>query len=124
MFSLFKMPKMRTFGHFLTSSEDKLFFVKKEDVWLAYLPMMVLLTKPKSIIIISSFTPVLSSSPKVVPGTHLVRIHLVPSAIALTPSLYLVRSAASSIFNPTFFTLSSTGRFHAGPLRGGSWGYR
>ena len=36
------------------------------------------------------------------------RIHLIPSAIALTPSLHLVRSAASSISNPTFFTLYST----------------
>ena len=35
-------------------------------------------------------------------------IHLIPSAIALTPSLHLVRSAASSVFKPTFFTLSST----------------
>ena len=26
------MPKRMTYGHFLTSSEDKLFFVKKEDV--------------------------------------------------------------------------------------------
>ena len=33
--------------------------------------------------------------------------HLIPSAIALTPSLHLVRSTASSIFNPTSFTLSS-----------------
>ena len=33
-------------------------------------------------------------------------------AIALTPSLHLVRSAASSIFNPTFFMLSSTCLLH------------
>ena len=26
------MPERRTFGHFPTSSEDKLFFVKKEDM--------------------------------------------------------------------------------------------
>ena len=32
MFYLFKMPKRRTFGHFLTSSEDKLFFIKKEEM--------------------------------------------------------------------------------------------
>ena len=32
MFSLFKMPKRKTFGHFLTSVEDKLFFIKKEDL--------------------------------------------------------------------------------------------
>ena len=32
MFNLFKMPKRRTFGHFLTSSEDKLFFIEKEDM--------------------------------------------------------------------------------------------
>ena len=32
MFSLLKMPNRRTFGHFLTSSEDNLFFVKKEDM--------------------------------------------------------------------------------------------
>ena len=32
MFNLFKMPKRRTFGQFLTSSEDKLFFIKKEDM--------------------------------------------------------------------------------------------
>ena len=32
MFSLFIMPKRRTFGHILASSEDNLFFVKKEDV--------------------------------------------------------------------------------------------
>ena len=30
MFSLFKKPKRRTFGYFLTSSEDKIFFVKKD----------------------------------------------------------------------------------------------
>ena len=30
MFLLFKMPKRRTFGYFLTSSEDKIFFVKKD----------------------------------------------------------------------------------------------
>ena len=29
MFYLFKMPKRRTFGHFLTSSENKLFFIKR-----------------------------------------------------------------------------------------------
>ena len=29
MFSLFKMPKRRTFGDFLTSSEDKLFSLKR-----------------------------------------------------------------------------------------------
>ena len=27
------MPKRRTFGHFLASSEDKLVFVKKEDMF-------------------------------------------------------------------------------------------
>ena len=32
MFYLFKMPKRRIFGHFLTSSEDKLFSIKKEDM--------------------------------------------------------------------------------------------
>ena len=32
MFSLFIMPKMRTFGHFLASSEDKFYFLKKEDM--------------------------------------------------------------------------------------------
>ena len=32
MLYLFKMPKRRTFGDFLTSSEDKLFFIKKEDM--------------------------------------------------------------------------------------------
>ena len=32
MFSLFIMPKRRTFGHFLASSENILFFVKKENV--------------------------------------------------------------------------------------------
>ena len=31
LFYLFKMPKKRTFGYFLTSSEDNLFFIKKED---------------------------------------------------------------------------------------------
>ena len=40
------------------------------------------------------------------------RIHLILSAIALTPSLHLVRSAASSVFNPTSFTLSSTCFLH------------
>ena len=33
MFYLLKMPKRRTFGHFLTFSEDKLFFNKKEDMF-------------------------------------------------------------------------------------------
>ena len=42
-------------------------------------------------------------------GDH---IHLIPSAIALTTSLHLVRSAASSIFNPTSFTHSSTCLLH------------
>ena len=32
MISLFIIPKRRTFGHFLASSEDKLFLVKKEDM--------------------------------------------------------------------------------------------
>ena len=32
MFSLFIMPKKRTFGDFLASSEDKLFFIKKENM--------------------------------------------------------------------------------------------
>ena len=32
MFSLFIMPKRRTFGHFLASSEDIFFLVKKEDM--------------------------------------------------------------------------------------------
>ena len=32
MFSLFIMPKRRTFVHFLASSEDKFFLVKKEDM--------------------------------------------------------------------------------------------
>ena len=32
MFSLFIMPKRRTFGHFLASPEDKFFLVKKEDM--------------------------------------------------------------------------------------------
>ena len=32
IFSLFTMPKRRTFGHFLASSENKLFFVKKEEI--------------------------------------------------------------------------------------------
>ena len=32
MFWLFKMPNRRTFGHFLASSENKLLFVKKEDM--------------------------------------------------------------------------------------------
>ena len=40
------------------------------------------------------------------------RIHLIPSAIALTPSLHLVRSPPSSIFNPTFFTFYSTCLLH------------
>ena len=31
-FHCFKMPKRRTFEHYLTSSEDKIFFVKKEDI--------------------------------------------------------------------------------------------
>ena len=35
-------------------------------------------------------------------------IHLIPSAIALTPSLHLVRSAASWIFNSSYSTVSST----------------
>ena len=35
------------------------------------------------------------------------RVHLILSAIALTPSLHFVRSAASSIFNSTFSTLST-----------------
>ena len=39
-------------------------------------------------------------------------IHLILSAIALTSSLHLFRSAASSVFNPTFFTLSSTCLLH------------
>ena len=39
-------------------------------------------------------------------------IHLIPSAIALTPSFHLVRFPASSIFNPTFLTLSSTCLLH------------
>ena len=43
------------------------------------------------------------------------QLHLIPSAIALTPSLHLVRSTASSIFNTTFSTLSSTCLFHAAP---------
>ena len=29
---MFKMPKMRKFGQFLTSLEDKLFFIKKKDM--------------------------------------------------------------------------------------------
>ena len=33
------------------------------------------------------------------------RIHLIPSAIGLAPSLHLVRSAAFSIFNPTSHSL-------------------
>ena len=40
------------------------------------------------------------------------RIHLIPSAIALTPSLHLVRSLASLIFNQTSFTLSPTCLIH------------
>ena len=32
MFSMFIMPKRRTFRHFLASSEDKFFLVKKEDI--------------------------------------------------------------------------------------------
>ena len=32
MFSLFIVPKRRTFGHFLASLEDKLFFAEKEDM--------------------------------------------------------------------------------------------
>ena len=39
-------------------------------------------------------------------------MHLIPSAIALAPSLHLVRSAAFSIFNPTYSTLSSTCLLH------------
>ena len=31
MISLFIMPKRRTFGHFLTSLEDEVFFAKKAD---------------------------------------------------------------------------------------------
>ena len=46
MFSLFKMPKKKTFGHFLTSSEDKLFFVKKEDMFSKKGTYMVSLSKP------------------------------------------------------------------------------
>ena len=33
MFSRFVMSKKRTFVHFLASSKDKLFFVKKEDMY-------------------------------------------------------------------------------------------
>ena len=32
MFSLFIAPKRRTFEHFLVSSEDEFFFVKKKDM--------------------------------------------------------------------------------------------
>ena len=32
MFYLFKMPKRMAFGHFLASSENELFFIKKEDM--------------------------------------------------------------------------------------------
>ena len=35
------------------------------------------------------------------------RMYLIPSAIALTPSLHLARSVASSTLNPIFFKLSS-----------------
>ena len=35
-------------------------------------------------------------------------MHLIPSAIALTPSLHLTRSVASSTLNSIFFKLSST----------------
>ena len=40
------------------------------------------------------------------------RMHLIPSTIALILSLHLVRSPASSIFNPTSFALSSTCILH------------
>ena len=39
------MPKKKTFGHFLTSSEDKLFFVKKEDMFSKTGTHMVSLSK-------------------------------------------------------------------------------
>ena len=32
MFSLFIMPKRRTFGHFLASSQNSFFLVEKEDM--------------------------------------------------------------------------------------------
>ena len=65
-------------------------------------PVWRLASKGQSIIIITQFQSVFSLV------TEGGRVHLIPSAIAVTPSLHLVRSAASSIFNPTFFTLSST----------------
>ena len=40
------------------------------------------------------------------------RMHLIPSAIALTPSLHLARSVASSNLNPIFFIFFSTCFFH------------
>ena len=40
------------------------------------------------------------------------RMHLIPSAIASTPSLHLARSVASSTLNPIFFIFSSTCFFH------------
>ena len=40
------------------------------------------------------------------------RMHLIPSAIAPTPSLHLARSKASSTLNPIFFIFSSTCFFH------------
>ena len=39
-------------------------------------------------------------------------MHLIPSAIAPTPSLHLARSVASSTLNPIFFIFSSTCFFH------------
>ena len=36
------------------------------------------------------------------------RMYLIPSAIALTPSLHLGQSVASYTLNPIFFKLSST----------------
>ena len=49
MFSLFIMPKRRTFEHSLASSEDKLFFVKKEDMSSkrkTYMVSLMLTTRP------------------------------------------------------------------------------
>ena len=40
------------------------------------------------------------------------RMHLITSAFALTPSLHLVRFAASSTSNPILFALSSTCLLH------------
>ena len=39
-------------------------------------------------------------------------MHLIPSAIAPTPSLHLARSVASSTLNPIIFIFSSTCFFH------------